>query len=1190
MALRNLILAAVAMSSIAFAQQDRATITGTVRDPSGAFASGIRVKVANAETNASYESATNEAGQYTVPNLPVGDYKLTFQGTGLKTLLRESVTLSVAQVVRIDAQMQLGEVSESVEVRAEAGLLQTDTPEVSTGFNSRTMIDLPLDFSGGRYAENYAYLLVPGVSGNNYESRINGSAAFSKAVVLDGADATIYIGGHFGESTPSLEAFSEFKVQTSGVSAEYGRTGGGIFNFVLKSGANQAHGSALGLLHNEWMDANSFVNNYYGNPRERDRRHDWGGSFGGPVYLPKIYNGKDKTFFYLAYERYQETSAGGGSPTVTVPLNEFWTGNLSRLLTNQVIGQDALGRNIYAGAIYNPATTRIVNGQMVRDAFPGNIIPPALISGPAKLLGAIFTKDYSPMVKGADGQVALLNNSFFPASNQAGFTQNQFSIKLDHSPSLLHKINGSFVYVDRPRVLLDQGGVWDFNDPSGGPLSRSRLQWVRSWYGRVAYDWTISLSLLNHLQLGFNRQRNPSLSTHLGEDGVAALGLQGLEKNYNYPEINFGTNYLVNYPTLGFQTNDFGAGQDFQIVDTVTWTKSRHSIMAGVDWRRSYLRWRTNNGPAEIDFSQAQTGIQGFMQTGNGFASMLLGQVTTASVPTGTPTGSRYLNFAAFFQDDFKVSSRLALNLGVRWDYQPLPVEQYNRLSNWNLALIDPAWGLPGALEFASADRRTFEPNHHRDFSPRIGFAYQLTGKTFIRGGYGIYYLARNANGWSGVPWGQTAGFGQEDRVTSDIGYQAAWNWSNPYPGVVRDLPQNASLASGSPGVWGIVSYDPNAGKNGYVQQWNFNIQRELPHQTVLDIGYVGSKSTGIQANDLRRLNQLDPKYLALGDALGVGVTSQAEVPASVAAAGGRYPFGASGTWVPAYQTLLPYPQIMAWNQIMSAFTPLGFSTYHALQVQVNRRFASGLGFLWNYAFSKSISNVHSAFGDTYGANAALSANYYDLAGAKSISDADRTHTFKIAVQYELPFGKGRRFGSNSRAPINFALGGWTVQYIGTYTSGWPLGITGSPTPNSNFSTNPGFAENPNGEPLTAGWNSSSIDMSRINQPSVANKYINTSVFVDPIAIGRYQRGNTSYLLSQLRGPWELSENFSLQKNFHPMESLRLQLRADALNAFNRTLWGNIDTNSASPLFGQVTGQSDWFSPRKIQFGVRADW
>src|SRR5467141_1226430 len=840
------------------------------------------------------------------------------------------------------SKMQIGVVSESVEVQESVALLQTGSPDVGMVLNKRDLVDLPLGFAGGRLAENFAYKLTPGVGGNNYESRINGSAAFSKAVVLDGADASIYIGGHFVESSPSLEAIEEFKVQTSGMSAEYGRTGGGILNFVMKSGTNRLHGSAVGFIHNEWMDANSFTNNFFGKAKQRDRRHDWGGSLGGPISIPKVYDGRDRTFFYMAYERYKESYAGAGTPTVTVPVDEFWNGNLSRLLTNEVIGQDALGRNIYSGAIYDPATTKIVNGEMVRDPFPGNIIPPDRISSPAQKLGAIFQKHYSPTLKGTDGQVALLNNSFFPISNQGGFTQNQFSLKLDRVLASAHKLTGSFAYIDRPRLLLDQGGVWDFNDPSGGPLSRSRLQWVRSWYARAAYDWTISSSLLSHLQLGFNRQRNPSLSTHLSENGAATLGLRGLTKTFNYPEMTFGSNYLVNYPNLGYQTNDFGAGQNYQIIYTLSWIKNKHSIRMGADWRRSYLRWRTDNGPARIDFNQAQTGLQGFVQTGSGFASMLLGDVGTAEVPTPTPTGSRFLNLALFLQDDFKVTGRFTLNLGIRWDYQPLPAEQYNRLSNWNPKLIDPQWGLPGALEFASADHRTFAPNHHRDFSPRIGFAYQLTRRTGLRGAYGIFYLARNANGWSGVPWGQTAGFGQENRIRSNIAYESPWNWSNPYPGVVRDLPQNASLASGSPGVWGIVSYDPNAGKNAYVQQWNLNIQRELPFGVVFDIGYVGSKSTAIQANELRRLNQLDPKFLVLGDALGSVVTGQADIPASVAAAGGRYPSGNTGIQIPAYETLLPYPQMLAWNEIKSAFTPLGFSTYHALQVQANKRFSAG--------------------------------------------------------------------------------------------------------------------------------------------------------------------------------------------------------------------------------------------------------
>jgi hypothetical protein len=1185
-----LILSVMVLTGVAFAQQDRGTFAGTVTDSSGAVLVGVNVAILNVATNSKYESVTNESGQYAVPNLPVGTYQLTFLSPGFKNYVRESLTLNVNQVARIDVQMQIGVVDESVKVEERVPILQTATPDVGLVLNTRDVVDLPLTFSGGRLAESFAYKLAPGVGGDSYQARINGSAAFSKAVVLDGADATIYIGGHFSESSPSMEAIEEFKVQTSGMSAEYGRTGGGIFNFVMKSGTNRIHGSALGLIHNEWLDANTFTNNFFGRPRQRDRRHDWGGSLGGPVTIPSVYEGRDQTFFYVAYERYKESYAGAGSPTVTAPLDEFWNGNFSRLLTNDVMGQDALGRNIYRGAIYDPATTKIVNGQMVRDAFPGNIIPQDRISSPARKLGAIFKQHYSPTVKAADGQIPLVNNSFFPISNQAGFTQNQFSLKLDHVFASAHKLTGSFAYVDRPRTLLDQGGVWDFNDPSGGPLSRARMQWVRSWYGRAAYDWTISSSLLSHLQVGFNRQRNPSLSRHLDENGVEALGLKGLTKNFNYPEITFGSSYLVNYPTLGFQTNDFGAGQNFQGIYTLSWIKNRHSIRMGADWRRSYLRWRTDNGPAQINFSQAQTGLQGFVQSGSSFASMLLGEAAGANVPMGTPTGSRYTNFATFLQDDFQVTPRLTLNLGVRWDYQPLPVEQYDRLGNWNPNLIDPEWGFPGALEFASADHRTFAANHHRDFSPRVGFAFQLTKQTVVRSAYGIFYLARNANGWSGVPWGQTAGFGQQNQITSNIGYESPWNWANPYPGIVRDLPRNASLASGSPGVFGIVSYDPNAGKNGYTQQWNFNIQRELPFGLLFDIGYVGAKSTGIQANELRRLNQLDPKFLTLGDALGTTVSSQAEIPTVVAAAGGRYPFGSAGIRIPAFQTLLPYPQVLSGNTIQSAFTPLGFSTYHALQVQANKRFSRGLNFLWNYTFSKSIDNVRSAFGDTWGGNSGRPFNYYDLSRDKSISDADRTNVFKVAVQYEVPFGKGHRFGANGPAPMEWALGGWTIQYIGNCESGLPLGITGSATPNSNFATTRGYELNPNALPLSVVWNPDSLDMTRISQANPANKYFDTSMFVNPITIDRYQRGNTSYKLSQLRTPWELYDDFSLQKNFRPMESLRLQLRAEFLNAFNRTLFANINTNASSPLFGQVTGASDRLTPRKIQFGIRADW
>ncbi|HET8549217.1 MAG TPA: carboxypeptidase regulatory-like domain-containing protein, partial [Bryobacteraceae bacterium] len=358
--MKRLLLVLLATVLVTWAQQDRGTFTGTVTDQSGSLVPNVKVTVVNTETNATYETVTNEVGQYRVPNLPIGTYRLTFESSGFKAHVREGVTLNIAAVTRIDAVMQVGATSESIEVTAEAPLLQTETPEVGTVLNTRQVVDLPLGFGGGRYAENFAYKLTPGVAGNNWESRINGSPSFAKEVVLDGADATIYIGGHLGESSPSMEAIEEFKIQTSGMSAEFGRTGGGVFNFVLKSGTNQLHGSAMGQIHNEWMDANTFANNFYGRPRRLDRRHNYAFSGGAPIYIPKIYNGRDKSFFYVAYERYKEAYGGGGSPTVTLPLPEFWQGDFSRLLTNEVIGKDALGRDILRGAVYDPTTTKLV--------------------------------------------------------------------------------------------------------------------------------------------------------------------------------------------------------------------------------------------------------------------------------------------------------------------------------------------------------------------------------------------------------------------------------------------------------------------------------------------------------------------------------------------------------------------------------------------------------------------------------------------------------------------------------------------------------------------------------------------------------------------------------------------------------------------------------------------------------------
>ncbi len=1185
------VLLALFMGIPALAQQDRGTFTGTVTDPTGLVVPNVTVTIQNTDTNLTYTSKTNEVGNYTVPNLPIGRYRITFEATGFKKFVREGVTLNIAQVLRLDAALQVGATAETVEVTAAAPLLQTETPEVGSSLGTKQVIDMPLGFSGGRYAEDFAYKLTPGVGGNNWESHINGAPAFSKEVVLDGASASIYISGSFVESSPSLEAIEEFKIQTSGMSAEFARTSGGVFNFVLKSGTNDLHGSGVYQWHNESFDANTFANNYFGNSRRRDRRDDWAISAGGPIYIPKIYNGKNRWFWYSAYEKYNETYAGGGSPTVTVPLPEWLDGNLSNYLTNEVIGKDALGRDVMRGAIYDPATTRFVNGQMVRDVFPGNIIPSNRISQVSRNLAKIMKEHYLPQVKQADGSYPLLNNSFFPVSNQAGFNQTQFSTKSDFMVSDTHRLSGSFVFVDRPRNLLDQGGVWDFNDPFGGPLSRARLQNVASHYVRLAEDWTVSPTKLNHIVLAFNRQLNPSTSKHVKEAGGQILGIKGIAQDSNYPEIAGLSGDRVEFPMLGYQANDVLAGNAWQLMDTFTWIRGKHSLRFGFDYRWNGLNARNNAGPGRFNFGADVTGLPGFNQTGHGWASMLLGEVNSASGPADVPVGSQFPMYSWFVQDDWKVTPRLTLNLGLRWDYQPQGTEKYDRLSNFNPALNDPLYNIAGAMEYAGKGpgrngKRMFYPNSHNDFGPRIGFAWQATNNTTLRAGYGIFYGSRIPNGWSGVPWGQKMGFSATNVINQPTPNTPAFNWDNGYNGVVVPAKLDPSAATY---LWGPVGWDPDGGRVGYTQQWNFNIQRELPGQMVLDLGYVGTKSTALLANEMRRPQQMRYSSLALGDTLGQWIDSQSALPAAAVALGARYPYGDTHQWIPVQQALQPFPQIPYWSGIYSWNSPLGFSNYQALQLQLNKRLSGGLQFLSNYTFSKNIGNISSAFGDTWGMNWGRPMDYYNLALEKSVLEFDQTHVLKIGATYDLPWGRGRRFGANWSRPVSFVAGGWVIQYIGNYASGTPVNLGATGTPNFNAATNRPFIINPDGKAMTnPNFNASNFDMTDISVARPDKTYINTSLVVNPAKIDRYARGNAPRMVSQLRGFPTYSEDFSLQKNFIPKEGMRVQFRAEFLNLFNRHRFDGFNTNPASPLFGQISSVSD--DRRQIQFGLRADF
>ncbi|HON00923.1 MAG TPA: TonB-dependent receptor, partial [Acidobacteriota bacterium] len=777
---RKTILVCLALAILAgvplWGQADRATISGTVTDPTGGVLPGVEVVATNLATGVQTRTITNEVGNYSLVNIPIGTYAISFSLPGFKTYERTDFTVTTAQRARLDVTLEVGELTETVTVSANSQLIDTDSPLIATMMLSEVITDLPLSFEGGRSVENFAYAITPGVEGNNWTSFLVGGQAFSKEVLIDGVSATAHIQGHVGESSPPMEAVQEFKVQTSGMSAEYGRTSGGVFQFALKSGTNKFSGSAFYYGRNEALNANTWMNNWNlaqdpDNPRyerARDRQSLFGGSAGGPVVIPGIYNGRDRTFIFGAFEQYERESYQLGPMNQTVPIPPFLDGDFSALLTNEKVGTDALGRDVFAGQIYDPATLHQVGGAWVADPFAGNVIPSDRISPISARIADIFRQHYKPMVPGR-----LTNNSALTETNNPWFHQTQLTVKVDHAFTDNHKLSGSFIWTQRPRVLADQGGIWDPEDPNGwgGPLSKARKQEVKSRRVVVSDNWTLRPTLINTLSLAFNRYINPSVATPdlAGGDWVRELGL-GQAKYGNFPEISFGSAVNgVDITDIGYNANGRYVANTYILSDSVDWIKGRHNLKFGGE-----VWWQQHNAPDDNDMlsfsfanwttGQPKASYQN--RVGFGFASFLLGEVDSASKNVPLSLYGRRGYVAMYLNDDFKVTSRLTLNLGIRWE-QARPLTEVN--GNWanftpkvlntnpnGYWPIDP--GVPGALEFATGPDTTFEGDQEwLQFSPRLGFAYRITDKVVLRGGYGIFYSPLGTQYWGGIPYGRFA-------------------------------------------------------------------------------------------------------------------------------------------------------------------------------------------------------------------------------------------------------------------------------------------------------------------------------------------------------------------------------------------------------------------------------------------------
>lgn len=1115
------------------AQSERGSIRGTVEDPTGAVIAGANVAAINVGTGARTSAQTTEAGNYNIPQLPAGNYTVEIDHPGFKKLIQENVTVAVGGVAALNLRLDVGQATESVTVAAAAPQLKSETTDVSTAINPQSYNDLPLNAGGGRAPESFLFL-APGTSGSTFDAHINGSQTLSKEMQIDGMSTQIAeVQGDPRTLTFPPDAIQEMSVLTSGYPAEFGNTGGGVEQFVVKSGTNNLHGNLYEFLRNDKLDARGFFNA----SRSIHRENEFGGSVGGPVMIPKLYDGRNKSFFFTNINFYK-LRGGAQNSIASVPNNAFRNGDLSGL-------RDASGNLIQ---IYDPATTRADGmGGFTRDPFVGNIIPPNRISQVSKNILATV-----PVSKTQD----IFNN--YPASGSSQTNNHNYTIKGDQSLGSNHRLNGVF----------NQGQNND-NGPYAAlphPVESSRDGHNTQNTVRLGYDWSISPTLLNHFGVGYNRQHQLLVAPETTVNWGQKLGISGI--NNGFPGISYGsfTALAQNQDRIEPVSNTF------LYADSLSWTKGRHNMKFGADFRKLQHQGRYPSRSAAFGFSPNETAFpSGDLRgkTGLAFASFLLGQVDGSSeFINDVVSGTRWTYFAAYAQDDFKLSPKVTLNLGLRWDVFTPQQEVANRYSVMDPKAPNPkAGGLPGAYVFAgpgsaphtgSSRLTSASDTDFKNFAPRLGIAWKITDRSVIRTAYGVSYYPTGAMA-GGNSVDSIEGYSGNANFSSlDQGLHPAFLWDAGFPQNFDHPPFiDAGLnVNGSANIW----WD-NASKPMYRQDWNFGTQHQLTNSLVLDVGYVGAKATRLNTGAVN-VNQVDPKYLSLGNLLTKDITDP-----SVVAAGFRPPYaGFAGSLA---QALRPFPQYHGIGTKQSA--NIGNMTYHSLQAKAEKRFSHGLFFLTSYTWSKTLTDSNSALGGFFSPGAR---DNYNRRLEKALSVYDTPHRLVTAFNYELPIGPGKAF-LNVKGPAGKVLQGWQVNGIVSYQSGHPIQIGVN-------NTLPLF--NSGNTPNSVSGQAPEL-RSKSGFDPAKDLLLNINAFSIP-AQGTF--GTSARVLPNARDFPTYNEDFGIMKRTYIKENINFELRFEMFNAFNRVIFGGPATNINDANFGQVSSQAN--GPRNGQFAFKLNF
>ena len=1138
-------------SWLAFGQNEQTSITGTVTDKSGAVIPDAAVAMRNVATNVFTRTKSNSAGIYFIPALPPGTYDLTVEKDGFRAFRVNSIPMTTGLAATQNVTLEVGTLAQSVEVNATAVQLQAQSADMNAVVTSRPVAELPVL---GRDPLSFAALVpgvIPtqgqqsnaGVIGRVTTAQIGGGLAQQNAVLIDGAESRGTTESGNAYSVP-VEAVSEFKLETASYDAEYGRAAGGVAVLSSKSGTDTLHVTAWEYLRNNNLNANSWQNNRNSIPIALFQRNVFGANIGGPVVIPHVYHGKDKTFFFFNYEGTRQ-----GSPDQvldTVPTQMQRSGDFSQTY-------DRTGR---LDVIYDPSTTRPDPnnpGHYLRDAFAGNIIPAQRINA----ISANVVK-YYPLPNRV-GQTAQNVNNFLE-TGKAVVNADNYLARIDHSFNEQERIFGRVGYV--PYTSFSSISSLAFaersisSNPGTSALIGLTSAFTPNFYGEFRLSYTRLQFNTFPESAGFN---------------VASLG---------FPNSSYTNNILYKqFPTINVQTynagsglsvtqaspNDFGAlgGQTrtlnpqdtWQAQYAITWIKTRHSISFGTDLQLIKLNaYNSQYSAGQFNFDRTYT--QGpdpqstTLNGGNGLASLLLGTPVAGTITETNPLFLYQKYYAGFVQDDYRVTNHFTLNLGLRYEYQTPYAEKFGQLSYFDFNAIEPTTGQKGEIKLIKPGGYQEDPNY-KNFSPRLGLAWQIFPKTVIRSGAGIFYATYVGVNAAATDFGN-GGFvsnllflGPSNALpnTPPVG----GSWANPFSAGIQLPSRNTDF------VGQAVRADQLHRPTPYLSDWTFSIQHEVTPTLLAEIAYVGSKMTHLYWN---RQHDQNPDTQ---DSYGSQLLQSVPNPFY-----GKITTGAlSAPTVQLRQLLRPYPQ---YQDVLIFRDPYGDMEYESMTVRVQKQYSHGLQASLGYTLSKTIANTAQSNTWVVGPSDAMSNANYN----RGLEANDVPQRLVLSYIYDFPAGYGRPYLNKGIAAT--LLGGWEVSGISVFQSGRPILITAPDQTNLyDFSSTNGRANRIASPVLTSGQNDS--------------HWFNTAAFA---VAAPFTIPTDSLTQPNLRGPRRINFDFSLIKNNKFKERYNIQFRAEFYNLFNHPalLASGATTDITNAQFGQIV-QSAPGSERNIQFGLR---